>query len=143
MNKTPIIPYLNFGGRCEEAIAFYKKTLGAEVEMLMRFSESPEPMPAGILKPGFENKVMHTSFRIRGNTIMASDGCGDASNFSGFSLSLTAETETEANQLFASLVENGEVLMPLQKTFYSPRFGMLKDRFGMHWMIIVPAPMPK
>jgi PhnB protein len=128
-----------FGGRCDEAIAFYQAALGAQNVMLMRFSESPEPMPPGVLPPGFENKVMHACFRIGDTEIMASDGCNEGSSFSGFSLSLSVPSEAEADHVFAALAAGGEVKMPLGKTFWSPRFGMLKDRFGISWMVIVPA----
>ena len=138
MSKTIIQPYLMFGGRCEEALEFYTKTLGAKVEMLMRFSESPDPVPEGMLAPGFENKVMHSSFQVGESVIMASDGCDSTSKFDGFSLSITVPDEAEANRVFAALGEGGKVNMPLGKTFWSPCFGMLTDRFGMDWMVIVP-----
>lgn len=130
-------PYLFFGGRCEEAVEFYRKALGAEVEMLMRYKESPEPPPPGMVPPGFEDKVMHASFRIGDSTIMASDGCDETKGFEGFSLSLSLKTEAEVDRAFAALADGGEVRMPLGKTFWSPRFGMLVDRFGIGWMVSV------
>jgi PhnB protein len=134
-NRT-IQPYLFFNGNCEEAIEFYRKALGAEVEMMMRFKESPEPQAPGKVPPGFENKIMHASFRIRQATVLASDGCSsDKASFEGFSLSLTVPDEKEADRVFAGLSEGGEVKMPLTKTFWSPRFGMVQDRFGVGWMI--------
>ncbi len=136
--NTIIQPYLMFGGRCDEALEFYRSALAAEVETLMRFKDSPDPLPPGILQPGFENKVMHASFRVGETTIMASDGCNEGSIFSGFSLSLTVPTESEADRVFASLGDGGQVRMPLGKTFWSPRFGMVTDRFGVSWMVIVP-----
>ncbi len=130
--------YLNFDGRCEEAINFYKKALGAEVEMLMRMKDSPEPPKAGTFPPGIENKVMHAAFRIGETTVMASDCyCTGTTTFQGFSLSLAARDEAEANRLFAALSDGGEVKMPLAKTFFSPRFGMVSDRFGVSWMVLV------
>jgi len=130
--------YLFFDGRCEEAVEFYRKALGAEVTMLMRFKDSPEPPQPGMVPPGAENKVMHASFRIGDTTVMASDGrCLGRPSFQGFSLSLTASNETEADRLFAALGEGGQVQMPLTKTFFSPRFGMVADRFGVSWMIVV------
>jgi PhnB protein len=133
-----IQPYLFFDGRCEEALELYRRALGAEVEMLMRFKDSPEPPQPGMVPPGSGDKVMHASFRIGASTIMASDGrCQGQPSFSGFSLSLTARDETEAERLFAALGDGGEVQMPLAKTFFSPRFGMVADRFGVSWMIIV------
>lgn len=135
-------PYLFFGGRCAEAVEFYRTALGAEVEMTMRYSDSPEPMPEGMLAPGFEDKVMHTSFRIGATTIMASDGCGgdsDSKGFDGFSLSLAVPDKAAAEHAFAALSDGGEVRMPLCETFWSPCFGMLADRFGVGWMInVVP-----
>ena len=131
-------PYLFFDGRCEEAVDFYRSKLGAEVTMLMRFKDSPEPHPPGMVPPGSENKVMHSSFRIGDTTVMASDGrCMGKPSFQGFSLSLTAANEAEAERVFASLGDGGQVQMPLAKTFFSPRFGMVADRFGVSWMIIV------
>ncbi|WP_020562275.1 VOC family protein [Methylosarcina fibrata] len=137
MSNLLVQPYLTFGGRCQEALEFYRTALGAQVEMVMRFKDSPEPPPPGVLQPGFENKVMHSSFRIGNTTIMASDGCQEGSAFSGFALSLTVPTEAEADRAFAALADGGQVKMPLAKTFWSPRFGMLTDRFGVDWMVIV------
>lgn len=134
-----IQPYLFFNGRCEEALEFYRIALGAEVLMLMRHKESPEPAPDGMLPEGWGEKVMHASVRIGGSTVMASDGCGDSRGFEGFSLSLTLPNEAEADRAFAALAEGGTVRMPLGPTFWSPRFGMLADRFGMGWMISVEA----
>ncbi|MBL0012039.1 MAG: VOC family protein [Nitrosomonas sp.] len=139
MSNPLIQPYLMFGGRCEEALEFYRTALGAQIDMLMRFKESPEPPPPGMLPPGFENKVMHASFRIGDNVIMASDGCEEGQRFSGFSLSIAVATEAEADQFFTALSDDGQVQMPLGKTFWSPRFGMLTDRFGISWMVNVVA----
>jgi PhnB protein len=131
-------PYLFFDGRCEEAIEFYRRVLRAEVTMLMRFKDSPEPHPGGMLPPGSENKIMHASLRIGAATLMASDGqCQGKPSFQGFSLSLDAANEAEAQQLFAALSEGGQVQLPLTKTFFSPCFGMVADRFGVGWMVIV------
>ena len=138
--KTTVQPYLFFGGRCEEALEFYRIALGAHVEMLMKYKDSPEPQPPGTLPAGFENKVMHTSFRIGETTLMGSDGCGESAGFTGFSLALGMSTEADAERAFTALAAGGQVKMPLTKTFWSPRFGMLTDRFGMNWMISVAAP---
>jgi PhnB protein len=128
-------PYLFFDGRCEEALEFYKSALGAQVTMLMRFKDNPEP---GMSPAGAEHKVMHASFRIGDSTVMASDGrCLGQPSFQGFSLSLTAADDAEAERLFAALAEGGQVQMPLAKTFFSSRFGMVADRFGVPWMIVV------
>jgi PhnB protein len=138
---NPIIQsYLFFNGRCEEAIEFYRKTLGAEIEMMMRFKESPEPPPPGSVPPGFDNKIMHASFRIGQTTVMASDGCSaEKPSFQGFSLSLAVQNEAAADDAFNALADGGLIKMPLTKTFWSPRFGMLEDRFGIGWMISVLA----
>ena len=133
-------PYLFFNGRCDEAVEFYKKALGAEVEMLMRYEESPDPPPPGMLPPGSENKVMHASMRIGGAVVMASDGhCSGQTEFTGFSLSITVPDATTADRFFNALAEGGQVQMPLGKTFFSPCFGMVTDRFGVGWMVILPA----
>ena len=131
-------PYLFFDGRCEEAIEFYRRAVGAEVTMLMRFKESPEPQSPGAVPPGSENKIMHASLRIGDSTVMASDGrCLGRPAFQGFSLSLTVSDDAEAERRFAALAEGGQVQMPLAKTFFSSRFGMVADRFGVSWMVIV------
>jgi PhnB protein len=128
-------PYLFFNGRCEEALEFYRRALGAEVVMLMRFKDSPEP---GMAPPGSENKVMHANFRVGQSTVLASDGdCKGAAKFEGISLSLTASNAAEAERLFAALSDGGQVQMPLAQTFFSPRFGMVADRFGVSWMVYV------
>jgi PhnB protein len=133
-----IQPYLFFNGSCEEAIEFYRKALGAEVEMMMRFKESPEPPLPGTVPPGVENKIMHSSFRIGQTTVMASDGDStDKPSFQGFSLSLSVLNEVEAARAFNALADGGQVKTPLTKTFWSPRFGMVEDRFGIGWMISV------
>ena len=135
-----IQPYLMFEGRCEEAIEFYKKALGAEVVMLMRYKESPDPTPPGMIPPGSENKVMHSSLRIGESIVMASDGgCGGKPTFQGITLSISARDAAEADRLFAALSDGGQVRMPIGKTFFSPRFGMVADKFGVGWMVIVPA----
>ena len=135
-----IQPYLFFNGRCEEAFAFYQHALGAEVIALMRFKESPDPQPPGMLPPGFENKVMHGALRIGSTTVLASDGqCDGKPSFGGFSLTLSVATDVDAERVFAALSDGGTVQMPLAKTFFASRFGMLADRFGVAWMVIVEA----
>ena len=133
-------PYLFFDGRCEEALEFYRSALGAEVTSLHRFKDSPEPHAPGMIPPGAENKVMHASFRVGGTTVLASDGrCTGHPSFQGFSLSLTVPNDAEAERLFAALGQGGQVQMPLSKTFFSSRFGMVADRFGVSWMVYVGA----
>lgn len=137
-------PYLFFNGRCEEAVEFYRTALGAEVEMLMHYKDSPEPEMCPSGAPDVGDKVMHASFRIGESVVMASDDpTGATQSHQGFSLSLTAADEAEADRLFAALSDGGEVQMPLAKTFFSPRFGMVADRFGVSWMVVVvPADAP-
>lgn len=131
-------PYLFFNGRCEEALEFYKNAIGAEVTMLMRYKESPEKPPEGMLAPGFENKVMHASVRVGQSIVMCSDGCSaEAANFNGFSLSLALSTPEEVDRIFNALAVGGKIEMPVTKTFWSPRFGMLTDKFGIGWMVTV------
>lgn len=131
-----IEPYLFFNGRCEEAIEFYKKALGAKVDFLMRNSESPEPPPPGTLPPGSENKIMHASLHIGGALVMVSDGmCDGNTAFKGFSLSLDCPDEATAHRFFSGLADGGKVSMPLGKTFWAPLFGMVNDRFGVGWMV--------
>jgi PhnB protein len=133
-------PYLYFEGRCEEAIEFYRKVLGAELTMLMRYKDSPEPPQPGMLPPAAGDKVMHSSFRIGESTVMASDGlCSGKPDFKGVSLTLTVSNDSEAEKLFAALGDSGQVQMPLTKTFFAARFGMVADRFGVSWMIIVTS----
>ena len=128
-------PYLFFEGRCDEALEFYRTTLGAEVTLLMRYKESPDP---GMCAPGAEDKVMHANVRIGTSTIMVSDGrCEGPPVFRGFSLSLSPTDKAEAERLYAGLSDGGQVVMPLAKTFWSPLFGMVTDRFGVMWMINV------
>jgi PhnB protein len=131
-------PYLYFEGRCEEAIEFYRKVFGAEVTMLMRYKDNPEPPQPGMVPPGSENKVMHSSFTIGETTIMASDGrCSGKTDFKGVSLTVPVNNDRDAERLFTALSNGGQVQMPLTKTFFSSRFGMVADRFGVSWMIIV------
>ena len=139
-NSAIVQPYLFFEGRCEEAIEFYKRALGAEVGMLMRFKDCPEPPPG--LAPGSENKVMHAQVTIGQSSVLMSDGrCsgkpGFAGSSSGFSLSITLPTEAEIERRFKALAEGGKVTMPLTKTFFAARFGVLEDKFGVGWMMIV------
>lgn len=131
-----IQPYVHFEGRCEEAIEFYKTALGAKVTMLTRFKDCPEPMPG--MDPALGNKVMHANLAIGDSTLLMSDGrCQGPAGFKGFALTILASDGTEAERLFAALGNGGTVTMPLAKTFFSSRFGMLADRFGLAWMIIV------
>jgi PhnB protein len=135
-----IEPYLFFDGKCEEALDFYKQALGAKVDMLMRFSDSPEKPPAGTMPPGSENKVMHASFHVGDARIMASDGhCAGKPSFQGFGLSIDAKSDAEAEKVFGALSKGGQVQQPLTKTFFASKFGMVADKFGVMWMVIAEA----
>ena len=137
MKNSIVQAYLNFDGKCDDALAFYKRALGAELQMIMRFKDSPEPPPTGCPPPDPE-KVMHAQFRVGDTVLMASDGRGSGKpTFQGVSLALTVPTEAEADQAFNALAEGGQVQMPLVKTFFSARFGMVADKFGISWMILV------
>ena len=128
-------PYLFFDGKCEEALEFYRRAIGAEVTALLRWKDSPDPQMA---MPGAADKVMHARLRIGDTMVMASDGrCQGKPEFQGFALSLTAADIAEADRLFAALGDGGQVQMPLSETFFSPRFGMVADRFGVSWMVYV------
>jgi len=134
-SNISVQPYLFFGGRCEEALEFYGTAIGAKIERLVRFKESPEPQG---LPDCFDDKVMHASVRIGKTTFMVSDGqCEGDQNFDGFSLSITVPDIVQAENIFAALAQNGLVVTPLEKTFWAPRFGMLQDRFGVSWMVSV------
>lgn len=130
--------YLMFNGRTEEALDFYRQALGAEILALMRFKEAPEQPPPGMLPPGSENKVMHACFRIGETELMASDGCEaqGGATFQGISLTLNPTSEAEAGRLFKALSDGGTVQMPLARTFFSPAFGVVVDRFGVNWMVV-------
>lgn len=136
----PIQPYLFFEGRCEEAIAFYGRALGARVQMLMRNREAPEPPPPGMLPPGSEDKIMHASLAIGDGVVMVSDGMASGEpRFGGFSLSHVVADADTARRVFDALADGGRVAMPLGRTFFAPLFGMVTDRFGVSWMIMVEA----
>jgi PhnB protein len=132
-----IQPYLFFEGRCEEALNFYRDKLGAEILMMMRRRESPEPPTSGAGQPDLDDKIMHASFKIGDTTLMGSDGnCTGTPDFKGVALSITTASEDEARQRYEALSDGGQPFMPMQQTFYSPAFGMLKDRFGLNWMVM-------
>lgn len=139
MGQSSINNYLFFSGRCEQALTFYEQHLGARIGMKLRFNESPEPLPEGMLQPGFENKIMHCEFTIGDVKIMASDGCDEKSDFSGFRLALTVQSKEDAQRIFAALAEEGKVDMPLSETFWSPLYGQVTDQFGVGWMVMLPG----
>ncbi len=142
LNRATVQPYLFLNGRCEEALAFYAKALQAKVGVVMRFDQSPQPAPPGMLKPGYEKKIMHSEFTVGGMTLFASDGCGEQSRPEGFRLAITVPTAAAADLAFDGLADGGRVDMPLAATFWSPRYGMVTDRFGIGWMVMVPGKQP-
>jgi PhnB protein len=144
LKKRLVQAYLNFDGRCDEALEFYRQAIDAEVGMVLRFKDSPEPPPPGCVPPGSEAKVMHSQFNIGDSVVMASDGrCTGKPSFQGITLSISVATEAEADKYFNALAVGGQVQMPLTRTFFSPRFGMVADKFGVNWMVIVPGEPPK
>ncbi|GIK86708.1 MAG: VOC family protein [Betaproteobacteria bacterium] len=133
-------PYLFFEGRCDEALAFYREALGAEVTALMRYKEAPDPPPEGACGAATGEHVMHATLKVGASEVHCSDGMASgATQFRGFSLTLVAADEAEARKRFDALARDGSVEMPLGPTFFSPCFGMLADRFGVGWMVIVLA----
>src|SRR6187431_1008926 len=137
MRKAKINNYLFFSGRCEEALNFYQQHLGAKINFIMRFNESPDPVPADMLQEGFENKIMHANFSLGDVNLFASDGCDDTTRFSGFRLSLTLNHVDDAHRVFDALAIGGKVDMPLAKTFWSPLYGQVTDQFGIGWMVML------
>jgi PhnB protein len=128
-------PYLFFDGKCDEALAFYKKAVGAEPNMVMRYKDAPDQ---SMIKPETKDKVMHASVKLGDTMVLMSDGhCQNQAHFQGFSLAVTAKDETEAERVFGGLSDGGNVTMPMAKTFFSPRFGMLTDKFGVGWIVLV------
>jgi PhnB protein len=137
-----IEPYLMFNGRCEEAIDLYTKALGAQLTFKMKYSEAPEPCPEGSIPADWNDKIMHASMNVGETRIMMSDGNStEPPQFKGISLSVTVKNEAEAERVFAGLGAGGSMVMPLGETFFSSRFGMVNDKFGVSWMVIVPKPM--
>ena len=131
-------PYLHFEGRCDEAIEFYKQAVDAQVDMVMRYKDSPVQAPPDCAPQGdYQEKVMHSAFRIGETVVMATDGFNSGKQeFRGVSLSLTCASDAEAKKRFDALAEGGKVTMPLDKTFFTSSFGMLTDKFGVDWMIL-------
>ncbi len=143
MQRARVQPYLFYNGRCEEALGFYASALHAQVGMVLRWKDSPEPPPPGMLAAGFDNKIMHSEFTVGGTAVLASDGCGGwTSSFDGFRLALSVPDEATADHAFNALADGGRIDMPLAKTFWSPRYGMVTDRFGIGWMVMVPGQKP-
>ena len=139
MRQATVNSYLFFNGRCEEALEFYKTAAGARIGMVLRFSESPDPVPAEMVPSGWDNKIMHCEFTVGQTMVMASDGCAENASFAGFRLALTVPTEADADRVFKALPAGGKVDLPLAKTFWSPRYGQLTDKFGVGWMVMVPG----
>ena len=136
-------PYLFFDGFCEEALEFYGRAIGAKVEMLLRYEDGPKPTDPSQVPHGSGKKIMHSSFRIGDSVVMASDGfCTDKPSFHGFSLSISVADDAEAKRVFDALADGGQVQQPLVKTFFSSSFGMVADRYGVQWMIVVPQDQP-
>lgn len=142
LQQSSVRPYLFFSGQCEQALAFYQEAIGATVGMVLRFNESPDPSVTDSVPEGFRNKIMHCEFKAGDLTIMASDGCGEEPAMSGFRLAMQVPTEVDADRVFNALAEGGTIDMPLAKTFFSPRYGQVTDRFNVGWMVMVPGDQP-
>lgn len=140
--QTKVNTYLFFGGRCQEALDYYKATLGAEIGMVMRYNDSPDEVPEGMIAPGFEDKIMHSEFKIAGTSIYAADGSSADSVSKVVNFALTVPDKETAERYFNALAPEGTVLMPLGETFFSPYFGMVDDKFGIGWMVMVESPSP-
>jgi PhnB protein len=136
---STVQPYLFFAGRCEEALQFYQQAIGATIGMVLRFNESPDPVPEGMLQEGFETKIMHSEFTVGNLTILASDGCDDEARPSGYRLALSVATQADADRMFNALAVGGTIDMPLGPTFWSPRYGQVTDKFNVGWMVMVPG----
>lgn len=139
MQKTEVKNYLFFHGRCEEALNYYRQHLNADIKMLLRFNQSPDPMPEGMLQAGFEEKIMHAEFSLGNTYVLASDGCNDSGHFSGFRIALIINDAPDAQRVFAALADGGTIDMPLAQTFWSPLYGMVTDQFGVGWMVMLPG----
>lgn len=139
METTKMTPYLIFYGKCDEALKYYEKHLGATINAVMRFSDMPD-IPEGAISPDFKDKVMHSEFTVRGTTIFASDGGFPGKQLEGVSFALEVQTKEEADSIFNALVEGGStVLMPMAETFWSPYYGMVDDPFNVGWMVMLPG----
>ena len=131
--------YLFFDGRCEEAVEFYRTALGADHVRLTRYKDSPDQ---SMVAPGTEEKIMHGELRIGDTTVLVADGrCGGDPKFDGFSMAIRANDDAHAARCFNGLAQGGTVQMPLTKTFFASSFGMVADRFGVNWMVIVETPI--
>lgn len=139
MQQATLNPYVFFSGHCEEALNYYRQHLGAKIDALIRFSDSPEPIPEGTLPKGFENKVMHAEFTVGNVKIFTTDHGDPSSTLNGFSLALTVPTADDAHRVFNALADGGKATMPLSKTFWSPLYGQVTDKFGIAWMVMVPG----
>lgn len=142
IQQSVVRPYLIFSGQCEDALAFYKSALGATIDMVLRFSDHPDPAALDQLPPGFENKIMHCEFKVGSLSVMASDGCGETARRGGFHLAMRVPAAADADRVFNALAEGGAVNMPLGETFFSPRYGQVTDRFNVGWMVMVPGDRP-
>jgi PhnB protein len=131
--------YLNFAGNCADALAFYEKNLGATVLSKMTFGEMPDPknIPPGASTSG----VLHARFELGGAIVMASDGPpGKVEPMRSAYLSLSVDSSEEAERAYKVLSDGGETFMPIQETFFAHRFAMLRDKFGISWMVIHERP---
>jgi PhnB protein len=134
---------LHFDGRAEEALAFYERALGAKLDAKTRYADCPDPVPPEHMPPGGLQKLIHARLRLGEAVLMMGDGAPrEGGGFRGFSLTLQYSAEANARSAFGALADGGQVLMPIGPTFFSPCYGILVDRFGVQWMVMVRTPQP-
>lgn len=131
--------YINFPGTCAEALHYYEKELGAKIGLMMTHAQSPEPNQ---LRPGWKDKVLHARIAIAGTELMAAD-IPNAEPMRSAYLTLLVESDPEAERIFSALADGGRELMPMRETFFATRFGQVRDRFGINWMILHERPRPQ
>ncbi len=132
-------PYVNFPGNCKQALQFYEKHLGGKTLNSMTFDQMPEPKT---IPPGMEKNVLHAQIQIGDTTLMVSDGPKVEPMRSAY-LTLSVDSSEEAERIYKVLSEDGQVFMPMAETFFAFRFGQLRDKFGVNWMILHLRPMPR
>ena len=131
--------YVNFAGSCAEAFRYYEKHLDGTTGMMMTQSQSPDQSR---VKPDMKDKILHARIAIGGTQLMGAD-IPTAEPMRSAYLSLSVDSDGEAERIFAALSDGGQVFMPIQETFFASRFAQLRDRFGINWMILHERPMPR
>jgi len=130
--------YVNFAGTCAEAFRFYETHLGGTIGMMMTHGQAPNQSQ---INPERKDAILHARISIGGTELMGAD-IPSAQPMRSAYLSLSVESDGEAERIFSALSDGGEVFMPMQETFFATRFGQLRDRFGINWMIMHERPRP-